>query len=130
MKECNNKCKECADKHNFPYKYCCLPECGNHEFCIGCNNYDSNIKGERYSMNKERAKNIIEEMFNHWKQNRMTFQETLALEKAKDALEKQIEKQAISVHGNVYYKCPSCGEFELEPNCEDYCPRCGQKLKY
>lgn len=82
-------------------------------------------------MNNEKAKLIIEEMFNYSKTNKMTFQETLALEKAKEALEKQIAKQAISNAGSdPYYHCPVCGEFELEAECEDYCPKCGQKLKY
>lgn len=53
-----------------------------------------------------------------------------AFEASIEALEKQIEKDAIPFDGNVYYRCPVCGEVELEPNCEDYCPRCGQKLKY
>lgn len=51
-------------------------------------------------------------------------------ENIKEALEKQIEKDAIPFDGDIYYRCPTCGECELEPNCEDYCPRCGQKLKY
>lgn len=37
MKEdCNKLCKECATENKFPYIYCCLLECGEHEFCRGC----------------------------------------------------------------------------------------------
>jgi rubrerythrin len=49
----------------------------------------------------------------------------------KEALEKQIEKEAIpNGENDPYYHCPVCGEYELELGCENYCPRCGQKLKY
>lgn len=30
------KCKKCQAYHDFPYDYCCLYECGEHEFCRGC----------------------------------------------------------------------------------------------
>jgi len=82
-------------------------------------------------MNKVRAKEIIEEMYDYWKANHMTFQEMKALELAKEALEKQTGKDVIPSSGDdFYYICPTCGENELEQGCEDYCPKCGQKLKY
>lgn len=37
--KCNDSekdCKKCALEHEFPYDFCCLPECGEHEFCRGC----------------------------------------------------------------------------------------------
>lgn len=30
-------CKECMG--NAPYNYCCQDECGEHEFCRGCERY-------------------------------------------------------------------------------------------
>lgn len=33
---CQITCKECAQKYNFPFDYCCLAECGEHEFCRNC----------------------------------------------------------------------------------------------
>jgi len=54
-----------------------------------------------------------------------------AFETSIEALERRIEKEAIPNGGtDPYYHCPVCGEYELELNCEDYCPKCGQKLKY
>lgn len=42
----NNKgemvCYECSKINNFPYDFCCLHECGKHEFCKGCINLDKN----------------------------------------------------------------------------------------
>lgn len=32
-----NNCKECAKLFKMPHVYCCLDECGEHEFCRGCN---------------------------------------------------------------------------------------------
>lgn len=39
LKNCEayKNCKECADVNLFPYKFCCIKECGEHEFCRGCN---------------------------------------------------------------------------------------------
>lgn len=34
-------CEECAKENDFKYPYCCLRECGEHEFCRGCNNYNN-----------------------------------------------------------------------------------------
>lgn len=54
-----------------------------------------------------------------------------AFEASIESLEKQIEKDAIPNGGtDPYFHCPVCGEFELEAKCENYCPECGQKLKY
>lgn len=30
-------CKECQAEHDMPYDYCCLLECGQHEWCKYCN---------------------------------------------------------------------------------------------
>lgn len=38
----NGTCQECHDKFKFPYEYCCLGECNEHEFCRGCN-YGINV---------------------------------------------------------------------------------------
>lgn len=45
-------CKECGVVYNMPYVYCCLDECGEHEFCRRCNhgiyeNDSSKMKEER-----------------------------------------------------------------------------------
>mgnify|MGYP000999259584 CR=1 FL=1 len=46
-------------------------------------------------------------------------------------IDKSTAVEAIPNGGtDPYYHCPVCGEFELEPECENYCPKCGQKLKY
>lgn len=29
-------CDNCHKYNEFPYEFCCLEECGNHEFCVGC----------------------------------------------------------------------------------------------
>lgn len=31
-----NDCSKCEVKYNFPYRSCCLLECGEHEFCKAC----------------------------------------------------------------------------------------------
>lgn len=38
----DGSCQECHDKFKFPYEYCCLGECNEHEFCRGCN-YGINV---------------------------------------------------------------------------------------
>lgn len=30
-------CNQCQTEYNMPHYYCCLDECGKHEFCRGCN---------------------------------------------------------------------------------------------
>ena len=41
------KCTACHLENKMPYPYCCLLECGEHEFCRTCARYCSNIlKGE------------------------------------------------------------------------------------
>ena len=35
--DCANNCNECHKKFDFPHNYCCLIECGEHEFCRNCN---------------------------------------------------------------------------------------------
>ena len=35
--DCVNNCNECHKKFDFPHNYCCLIECGEHEFCRSCN---------------------------------------------------------------------------------------------
>ncbi len=30
-------CKQCSENYNMRYDFCCLNECGEHEFCKGCN---------------------------------------------------------------------------------------------
>jgi hypothetical protein len=40
-KHCNGEnnipnCSACQAENEMPYKYCCLSECGEHEFCRGC----------------------------------------------------------------------------------------------
>lgn len=34
--DCIHDCKECSKKYQLPFGYCCLIECGQHEFCRGC----------------------------------------------------------------------------------------------
>lgn len=29
-------CKTCQKEYEMPNYYCCLPECGEHEWCRGC----------------------------------------------------------------------------------------------
>lgn len=29
-------CKDCQLKNKMPFKFCCLIECGEHEFCRAC----------------------------------------------------------------------------------------------
>lgn len=29
-------CISCQEQYQMPYKYCCLDECGQHEFCKNC----------------------------------------------------------------------------------------------
>lgn len=35
-------CVGCSIKNNFPYEYCCLLECGKHEYCLDCENLNKN----------------------------------------------------------------------------------------
>lgn len=40
MRECEKEtinCHECEAKYKIPHEFCCLYECGEHEFCGGCN---------------------------------------------------------------------------------------------
>jgi hypothetical protein len=30
------KCNKCQKEYSMPYIYCCLTECGEHEFCQNC----------------------------------------------------------------------------------------------
>lgn len=32
----STQCYACQDEKSMPYVYCCLVECGEHEFCRGC----------------------------------------------------------------------------------------------
>lgn len=34
----NEVCRECSKRYDMPYPYCCLDECGEHEFCRDCAN--------------------------------------------------------------------------------------------
>lgn len=39
MKKCNQgilDCETCSKDNRFPFDYCCLFECGEHEFCRNC----------------------------------------------------------------------------------------------
>ena len=36
QRDANHFCLECQIKHEMPYYFCCLDECGEHEFCKGC----------------------------------------------------------------------------------------------
>ena len=76
-------------------------------------------------MNFNRSKPIIEEMYNYWKINRMTFQETKALEQSIMALEKQVPK-AIQFDDNDLNICPVCKE-HVETD-DKYCRNCGQRI--
>ena len=42
----NEVCRECIERYDMPYPYCCLDECGEHEFCGDCGNgvYKQNLK--------------------------------------------------------------------------------------
>jgi rubrerythrin len=41
-------------------------------------------------------------------------------------LKDEESKEAIpNGESDLYYHCPICGEFELEKECENYCPKCG-----
>lgn len=31
-------CEKCSRKNDFPYEFCCLHECGEHIFCVNCEN--------------------------------------------------------------------------------------------
>lgn len=44
---CINDCKNCSKKYQFPFSFCCLVECGEHEFCKGCDK-GLYLKGETY----------------------------------------------------------------------------------
>lgn len=45
-----------------------------------------------------------------------------------EALYRAEQKQAIKIDGKIYqYKCPACDKAMERSN---YCPRCGQSLKY
>lgn len=49
-------CVGCSIKNNFPYEYCCLHECGKHEYCLDCENLNKNkdlshCKDERIYLN-------------------------------------------------------------------------------
>lgn len=35
-------CGECSNINHFKYKYCCLHECEEHGFCLGCENLNRN----------------------------------------------------------------------------------------
>lgn len=34
--KCLTTCQGCALINKFPFQFCCLYECGEHEFCRGC----------------------------------------------------------------------------------------------
>lgn len=35
--KCEEKgCLDCQQKYQMPHSYCCLDECGEHEFCRNC----------------------------------------------------------------------------------------------
>ena len=36
QRDANHFCLECQIKHKMPYYFCCLDECGEHEFCRDC----------------------------------------------------------------------------------------------
>jgi RNase P subunit RPR2 len=81
-------------------------------------------------MTNENAKWTIEEMYNYWKQNGMTFSETKALEKAKQALDKQIAMKPTQEIATIFKRstCPSC--LNLHSEQAPYCCFCGQKLDW
>ena len=63
-----NNCKECSKLFNMPYRYCCLEECHEHEFCRNCNNgiHNDNFKnrncGCQISVAEEQqSRNLLEE---------------------------------------------------------------------
>lgn len=33
---CVHDCKKCVVAYHMPYHFCCLYECGEHEFCRNC----------------------------------------------------------------------------------------------
>lgn len=39
-----NECEQCHKENKMHYYFCCLFECGEHEFCRGCHN---NGKGKK-----------------------------------------------------------------------------------
>lgn len=46
--DCSDEiCSICAEIYQYPYRFCCLNECGEHEFCRGCDKgiYLKNEKG-------------------------------------------------------------------------------------
>ena len=55
------------------------------------------------------------------------------LEKAKEALEKQIPKKPERIEGTLfgkeryYHKCPNCGDPYVD---DSYCPICGQAIDW
>lgn len=44
---CMNDCKKCSEKYQMPFRFCCLIECGEHEFCRGCDK-GIYLKGEKH----------------------------------------------------------------------------------
>ena len=58
--ECRNMkvktCAECQKEFNMPEAYCCLDECGEHEFCRSCNH--GIYENDSSKMKEERAKEI------------------------------------------------------------------------
>lgn len=34
--ELSENCNICMNRYNMPYYFCCLEECGEHEFCGNC----------------------------------------------------------------------------------------------
>lgn len=41
-----NDCQTCSSYFEFPYTWCCLEECGEHEFCADCECGIYKTKGE------------------------------------------------------------------------------------
>lgn len=37
LKPTRHICKSCQKQYEMPYEFCCLDECGEHEFCRNCN---------------------------------------------------------------------------------------------
>ena len=44
---CINDCEKCSKNNQFPFVFCCLIECGEHEFCKGCDK-GIYLKGEKH----------------------------------------------------------------------------------
>lgn len=51
-------CDNCQSMFSMPHGYCCLEECGEHEFCVGCEHgiyedeYNLQIKGVSWNVTK------------------------------------------------------------------------------